>query len=194
MSADASERSEPQRKRFGSSTPPRLTAVLEMFERPAAVVALDGRVILSNRPFDSLANRTPRDADAQFDSLIAPRSRPVWNAVLDRVARGDGRANEAAELDWIDGRRSTVRLTRIGRDNAPAALAVVGCMGAAAVALRHELAGPLTSLLGTVEMMLAHEERLPEDVAAGLRRVLVEGGRMTALLMSAQRSDGDERP
>ena len=48
--------------------------------------------------------------------------------------------------------------------------------------LRHDLAGPLTAILGTAELLLLRGQQLPREVRDSLGKILENCGRITGIL------------
>jgi signal transduction histidine kinase len=51
-----------------------------------------------------------------------------------------------------------------------------------AARLRHDLANPLAAILAEVQLVLLHEDRLPDDVLDALRAIESQALRMRTLL------------
>ena len=56
--------------------------------------------------------------------------------------------------------------------------------------LRHDVAGPLTAIIGAAELLLTRKDGLPDDVRRRAQGILESCGRITEIL---ERSRRDER-
>ena len=70
-----------------------------------------------------------------------------------------------------------------GRDDASLSSRVSAMEGQrASASLRHDLAGPLTAILGTAELLLLKGQNLPRDVRDSLGQILDNCGRISEIL------------
>lgn len=183
--------------------PTALVALLDLIERPAAVVSADGVILGSNAAFLHLAETLGDPAPSNLRAVLSADSVASVNQVRDPA-----RAPRVPTLlGCVDGLRRFVRLEVVGSADAPhrcvAHLLVIetshddGAWPASTrseALLRHELAGPLTAILGTAEMILMREPDLPRGTQEGIGQILDNCTRMAKILsVSRLREDSDPR-
>lgn len=163
-----------------------LDALLGCLERPAAAVAADGRVAAANPAFVDLARRVARGWPVAAEALVAPGERALFRALVPHAV-----APESWRATFADGVVRGLRVQAV----APlgAALLVIddaaGVASAAAgseAALRHDVAGPLTAILGTAELLLLKGADLPPAAREGLGRIVQHCSRISELLAASR--------
>ncbi len=193
--------SQPQQQDpFGTTA---LVALLDFIERPAAVVAAGGSILGSNAAFLRLAETLGDPAPVSLRAVLSAEALAEVEKNVDPACSARARRT----LCCVDGLRRPVRVERIGRDDAPqgsaATLVVIELSsdeGAwpvstrAEALLRHDLAGPLTAILGTAEMILQRDPNLPRETQEKITQILENCTRMSQLLSASRlREEGDPR-
>ncbi|RMG47294.1 MAG: hypothetical protein D6718_04045 [Acidobacteria bacterium] len=168
-------------------------ALLDLIERPAAAVTEEGKLLGGNALFGALAARCGHDAPERLAEVLPEEdARAVGNA----VAGGD----PPATVRLRDGREAPVRVQAIDAGEGPRYGLVVieteetssrRAAARACAALRHELAGPLTAILGTAEMLLVQRPDLPREVRDRLGEILDNCGRISEIITRARRAHDD---
>lgn len=183
--------------------PTALVALLDLIERPAAVVSAGGVILGSNAAFLRLAEMLGDPAPSNLRAVLSADSL----ASVEQASEPAHSPRVPTMLGCVDGLRRSVRLEMVGSVDAPrrsvAHLLVIetshddGAWPASTrgeALLRHELAGPLTAILGTAEMILMREPNLPRGTQEGIGQILDNCARMAKLLsVSRLREDSDPR-
>ncbi|MCU0252944.1 MAG: hypothetical protein MUE47_00235 [Acidobacteria bacterium] len=169
-----------------------LDALLGCLERPAAVVAADGGVVAANPAFVALARRVAPGWPVPVEELLAPRERALFRALVPHAI-----APETWGATCADGVSRSLRAQAIPALRA-ALVVIDDAPGAAATAegeaaLRHDVAGPLTAILGTAELLLMKGSELPPAAREGLTRIVQNCGRITDLLASSRAREAARR-
>jgi signal transduction histidine kinase len=170
-----------------------LDALLACIERPAAAIAADGRVIAANRAFVDLARRVARGWPVAAEALLAPSEHALFRALVPHAI-----APESWRATFADGTAGSLRAQAVPAIRA--SLVVVDQLpgGPAAAAgseaeLRHDVAGPLTAILGTAELMLMRGGDLPPAARDGLTRIVQHCGRISELLATSRSREAARR-
>jgi signal transduction histidine kinase len=194
----------PQRhRREGDLSPAGLVALLDLVERPAAAVGDTGTILGTNQRFHDFATShgaAPQDhigglLDAECSartlrlvSAPAPRPQEVELTLRD----GFGVAARVEILAAANGARLLLVVLNAAtpaRASQDASWGTTSLRGAAA--LRHDIAGPLTAILGTAELLLIRGgDALPREIRDSIGQILENCGRMTEIL---HRSRATER-
>jgi signal transduction histidine kinase len=178
----------------------RLVALLDFVERPAAVLSPGGALLGANARFAALADEIGLPDVSEFVSLLGAAERAPLTDRFSSVATGAQQGGERA-VRFIDGVCRRVRVECHGEPGEePMLLAVIDARAADSVprtraSLGHDLAGPLTAILGTAELLLIRGADLPEGVRQSLGNILQNCGRITEILARerearARRDDG----
>lgn len=172
-------------------SPEGLTALLEMVERPAVVVGADGTAVGANERFRALCEKHGASA-AELAALLVPES---LARLMLRLGRSRPAERESVELVLCSGEHVAARVDAPASGDGTRLLAVVidaavGAGNSGASALRHDIAGPLTAILGTAELaLLRGGDRLSPEVRDSLAQILENCGRMTEILQRSRASD-----
>lgn len=169
--------------------------LLDLLERPAAAIGDSGTILGSNQRFHELTRRHGRAPYDQAAGLLADESLARLMILFER---GAGTIRERLELTWRDGQSVPVIIDVTPQSTGPRlAVVVVDAAtspsgGAGAVsALRHDIAGPLTAILGTAELlMMKAGDRLTPEVRTAFDQIVENCTRMTEIL---HRSRGGDR-
>ncbi|GEM_PF-3168064 len=175
---------------------PVLSGILDLLGRPAVAISDVGATLAANEAFRRLGIAAPSEFFIRLTSSSRAR-------VMSAISAGSYPAR--IEVEFHDGRTCTVHLAgmEVIGSSRPAYLAVfenhrVRSKQTRAPALHHDLAGPLTAVLGTAELLLLRERELSRDVRDSLGQILENCGRMSEILMrdrhaAAERSPRDRR-
>lgn len=170
-----------------------LDALLGCLERPAAAVAADGRVAAANPAFVDLARRVARGWPVAAEAMVAPGERALFRALVPHAV-----APETWRATFADGVVRGLRVQAVAPLGATL-LVIDDAAGAAAAAagseatLRHDVAGPLTAILGTAELLLLKGADLPPAAREGLGRIVQHCGRIAELLAASRARDAARR-
>ncbi len=169
-----------------------LDALLACVERPAAAIAADGRVLGANAAFVDLARRVARGWPVAVEALFAPSEHALFRALVPHAI-----APESWRATFADGTARSVRAQVVPAIGASLVI-VDDAAGPPAAAsseadLRHDVAGPLTAVLGTAELMLMKGADLPPAVRDGLTRIVQHCGRISEILASSRAREGSRR-
>jgi len=169
-----------------------LVALLDLIERPALAVASDGRVLGGNQYFLELLRSANITAASELSSFLADGS---TTRVL---SCGEGQSAQELDLVFRDGLARSVRIEATRLADGQIIRLLVLSKGARAGAglratssMRHDLAGPLTAILGTAELMLMRGQELPREVRDSLGQILENCGRMSEILAKCSVQDRD---
>lgn len=170
-----------------------LDALLACLERPAAAVAADGRVIAANPAFVELARRVARAWPVAAEALLAPSEHALFRALVPHAV-----APESWRATFADGAARSIRAQAVPAIRASLVIVDDAAAGSAAAAsseaeLRHDVAGPLTAILGTAELMLMKGADLPTAARDGLTRIVQHCGRITELLATSRAREAARR-
>jgi len=170
-----------------------LDALLACLERPAAAVAADGRVIAANPAFVELARRVARGWPVAAEALLAPSEHALFRALVPHAV-----APESWRATFADGAARSIRAQAVPAIRASLVIVDDAAAGSAAAAsseaeLRHDVAGPLTAILGTAELMLMNGADLPTAARDGLTRIVQHCGRITELLATSRAREAARR-
>jgi len=156
-------------------------ALLSRLDRPAAVVAPGGQVLAANAAFREMARAIAGSWPVPLEELLAAGERALFHSVVPHAV-----APETWPVGFVDGRVRTVcaevvpglggSLVTIEAEDADSRLAD------GEARLRHDVAGPLTAILGTAEVLLMRGGEMPAEVRAGLERILAQCARIAELL------------
>ena len=179
----------------------RLVALLDLVERPAAAISATGLLLGANRAFQTFAEQIGLAGVVQIETLLAPRSRDECRRGLAAAtaAMADG---ESLELTFLDGRSRPVRVERAGGSGGASVLLLAvdeksgrGAVTRAGSSLSHDIAGPLTAILGTAELLLIRGAELSPDVRESIGHILENCGRISEILARGRsglaRTDGE---
>jgi signal transduction histidine kinase len=159
-----------------------------VIERPAVLIGADGAVVLANERFRGLCEKHGAAA-VEMGALLVPESNARLMLLLGRTHPAGG---EGIELVLRSGNHVSARagVPEAG-DGSRLLLVVVdqppggGLSGAST--LRHDIAGPLTAILGTAELaLLRGGDRLAPDVRDTLLQIIDHCGRMTEVLQRSR--------
>ncbi len=170
-----------------------LGALLACVERPAVAIAADGGMIAANTAFVELARRVARGWPVAAEALLAPSEHALFRALVPHAI-----APESWRATFADGAARTIRAQVVPVIGASLVIVddAVGSSAAAAnseAELRHDVAGPLTAVLGTAELMLMKGADLPPAVRDGLTRIVQHCGRISEILASNRAREGSRR-
>lgn len=168
-----------------------LEALLACLERPAAAVAADGRVIAANPPFVELARRVARGWPVAAEALLAPAEHALFRALVPHAV-----APESWRATFADGAARSIRAQAVPAIRASLVIvddAATGSASSGEAELRHDVAGPLTAILGTAELMLMKGADLPPAARDGLTRIVQQCGRISELLATSRAREAARR-
>ena len=170
-----------------------LDALLACIERPAAAVAADGRVIAANPAFADLARRVARHWPVAVEALLAPSEHALFRALVPHAI-----APESWRANFADGVARSFRAQAVPAIGASLVIVdeVAGASATPASSeaeLRHDVAGPLTAILGTAELMLMKGADLPPAAREGLTRIIQHCGRISELLAKSRVREASRR-
>jgi signal transduction histidine kinase len=175
-----------------------LVALLDLIERPAVALDLHGSILGANARFLDFARGRGAVVLGRISALLAPAGDEI---VREALQSGAATPPELV-VEFRDGQRRGARLERVSRPGqTPFAVLVVDerrhpgdpARQLARARLRHDLAGPLTAILGTAELLLIRRSRdLPGDVRQSLDEILQHCGRMSQILARVRSTGGPE--
>lgn len=170
-----------------------LQALLACLERPAAAIAADGRVIAANPPFVDLARRVASGWPVAAEALLAPAEHALFHALVPHAL-----APESWRATFADGAARSIRAQAVPAIRASLVTVDDAATGPAAAPgseadLRHDVAGPLTAILGTAELMLMKGAELPPAARDGLTRIVQQCGRISDLLATSRAREAARR-
>lgn len=170
-----------------------LDALLACLGRPAAAIAADGRVIAANPPFVELARRVARGWPVAAEALLAPSEHALFRALVPHAV-----APESWRATFADGAARSIRAQAVPAIRASLVIVDDTAAGSAAAAsseaeLRHDVAGPLTAILGTAELLLMKGAELPPAARDGLSRIVQQCGRISELLATSRAREAARR-
>ena len=166
-----------------------LAALLDLLDRPAMLIDAGGRMLARNSAATGLG-----EPGGEVLDLFGGTEQRCWAEWL------------AGDAGVVGGRvplkEDAARTARIEvferREGGRVALAVLEAAPAAeppdpAVGLRHDLAGPVTAILGSAELLLTRGLDLPREVRDCLGQILENCGRISEILARSgpvSRADG----
>ncbi|MBP7148280.1 MAG: hypothetical protein KBD01_12090 [Acidobacteria bacterium] len=162
-----------------------LVALLDMIDRPAVVLAGDGTVLGANQRFQVFAAALGGAWPVRPANLLAPGSRER----VERLAAGVTTGPDPMTLVFADGRQREFRAQRVETAPGRAVLLLVLAPDAAELpglraeaSLRHDIAGPVTAILGTAELLLIRDREMSAEVRSGLDQIVENCGRISEIL------------
>jgi signal transduction histidine kinase len=194
----------PERHRKeGGLSPAGLVALLDLVERPAAAVSDTGTILGTNQRFhDFVRSHGGGAPDDHLGGLLEPEC----SARTLRLAASAAPSRQEVGLTLRDGFGVGARVEVLPSANntrllllvldapspAPAEAAAqkwtTGLRGTDA--LRHDIAGPLTAILGTAELLLIRGgDKLPREIRDSIGQILDNCGRITEILHRSRSSD-----
>lgn len=178
-----------------------LVALLDLLPQPTFVIAPSGLLLGCNAAMQQLAGQT----------MGAPLIDPLQLLSAASIARLTAAFEErpapvTIDLDRADGSRQIARLLPLPASLPPwyAMVVVFEPLSAPAQAsrtrttrgealLRHDLAGPVTAILGTAELLLVREPDLPRQLRDGIGQILDNCARINELLAGWHEREGAAR-
>lgn len=165
-----------------------LVALLDLVERPAAAVGRGGVILGANQRFLDFAAGLVSPVPLSIQPLLAPQSLRDFTRLWDdpehpllpldiRFQDGKVRPIKVQFLQTAAGSRMVFMVVQ-----QPVVVTEIKRSLRGESALRHDLAGPLTAILGTAELMLIRDEKIPEEVRDALGQIIDNCGRMTEIL------------
>jgi signal transduction histidine kinase len=170
-----------------------LDALLACIERPSAAIAADGRMIAANPAFVDLSRRVARGWPVAAEALLAPSEHALFRALVSHAI-----APESWRATFADGAARSFRVQTVPAIHA-SLVVIDDALGAPAAALngeaelRHDVAGPLTAILGTAELMLMGGADLSPAARDGLTRIVQQCGRISDLLATSRAREASGR-
>lgn len=164
-----------------------LVALLDLLERPAAVVGRGGVILGANQRFLDLAVSLVSPVPLSIQPLLAEESLGEFT----RLWEESEPARSPLEFRFADGQVRPLRVQFLSTAGGSriALLVVHHPAGAGQVrplrgepGLRHDLAGPITAILGTAELLLIRDVGLPAEVREALGQIIDNCSRMTEIL------------
>lgn len=173
-----------------------LRGVLDLVEKPAALVAGDGVIVASNEMFGALLSRRGIAASDRLSALLTGES-------FDRVMRGANSSPALAgraplELFFRGGDPASVLVETIPAGFAGgAAILVVAAPEVdedeatlrAAASLRHDVAGPLTAVIGAAELLLLNAGSVAPELRRRATSILESCGQISEILQRRRAAD-----
>ncbi len=167
-----------------------IVALLDLIERPAVVVARDGEVLGHNQRFAELMETVAADHIETLSSFLLEGSAA-------RILAADlEAAREPFEVVFQDGIPRSLRVDFFRLSSGEVAKLLVLSQGVLSgdslrdgASLRHDLAGPLTAILGTAELMLIKGQELPREVRNSIGQILENCGRISEILAKSRARD-----
>ncbi|UCF68004.1 MAG: hypothetical protein JSV80_01520 [Acidobacteriota bacterium] len=166
-----------------------LVALLDLLDKPAAAVAAGGAIVGANRLFAELSSEMGVSVPP-LEQAFDARARETLRRWVDAA-----RPVERAPLTFRDGRSRSVRAERVAGASEACLLLVVDeprralRLSPGTATLRHDLAGPLTAILGTTELLLVRGHDLPREVRDSLGEILENCGRISEILARHRREE-----
>ncbi len=170
-----------------------VVGILDLLDRPALALGEDGRLLALNAALARFCReRLARDF-ARVEDLLDPDDAGHL-ATLARRA-GDLPQSRVGVL-LRDGSPGRMRVQRVETTGGGVLVAVLESPALEAADgasnLRHDLAGPLTSIIGTAELLLGRGHEMPREMREALGRIIEDCGRITEIL-AASRDGGASR-
>ncbi len=168
-----------------------LPALLEAIERPAVLIGADGASACANERFRGFCEKHGAAA-VEMRALLLPDSHARLMLLLGRTRHAE---KETIELVLCSGEHVSARvLMPEAADGSRLLLVVVdvavGAGASGASTLRHDIAGPLTAILGTAELaLLRGGDRIAPDVRDTMLQILDHCSRMTEILQRSRAAD-----
>ncbi len=167
---------------------PGVVGILDLLDRPALALGADGRLLALNASLARFCrDRLGRDF-AGVGDLLAPDDAGLL-VTLARQAGEVPRSRVGVLL--ADGSPGRLRVQRMATADGGVLVAVLespvaGGRADEAGSLRHDLAGPLTSIVGTAELLLGRGHELPREMREALGRIIEDCGRITEILAASR--------
>lgn len=173
-----------------------VVALLDLIEKPSVVTDRAGRIFGSNSAFQAFAPDIESSEPAEFTALLTPAATQTLAAWWQQPANG-----RLSPLPFRDGSLRALRLTLLEQagDNGLALIVIEELAAsqarslatpAAAVLRRHDLAAPLTAILGTAEVLLSRGAEMPRALREGLGEIVEQCARISALLTTSAEPEG----
>ncbi len=167
-----------------------VVGILDLLDRPAFALGGDGRLLALNAALAHFCReRLARDFGGVEDLLDEDDA-----GHLATLAREGGEIPRTrVEVLLRDGSPGRLRVQRVPTAEGGVLVAVLESPAASPVAadevrtLRHDLAGPLTSIVGTAELLLGRGYEMPREMREALGRIIEDCGRITEILAGAPR-------
>lgn len=160
-------------------------ALLSRLERPAVVIAPGGAVVAANRAFEELARGIAHAWPVPVEELLAAGERALFGGLVPHAV-----APETWPVGFADGKTRTVcaeMVPALGGSIVTIEEGEADPRNADGEAvLRHDVAGPLTAILGTAELLLMRGHELSADTRAGLERIVSQCGRVSEVLAASR--------
>ncbi len=173
-----------------------LVALLDFLDKPAAVVGAAGRVLGANQNFGEFLSRR---GIAARDRLSAFLTAGDCEWVISGAAGADSQPGQrAGRLTFRGGEMHDVRteVFSAGPEGLVTLLVVTppetepgGAALRASASLRHDIAGPLTAILGAAELLLLRGEGLAPEIRRSLTSILESCGKISEILQRSRRED-----
>ena len=168
-----------------------LNALLGMVERPLVAIGGGRRILGANRAFEEFVidrGLLPSDplpaifergsCEALDDVLRTAGGTTAPNLTSIRLVGGESVAARAEVIGFGEGARVALVVLDPPRQAAPR-----GDGPSSVASLRHDVAAPLTAIMGDVELLLLRGEgRCPEDLMTIARRIFDHCARMNEIL------------
>ncbi len=174
-----------------------LVALLDLIERPALAITRVGRVLGSNRRFHELLEDSGFIAAATLEAFLTGDSAERLRTACSGVPVAG--LSESFALRFLDGSSHDAKVEVVPSKEGPETLLLVldapygqGPAHRAGASLRHDIAGPLTAILGTAELLLIRGQDLPREVRDSIGQILENCGRITEILAKDRVSSGRE--
>lgn len=170
-----------------------LISLLEWVERPAGALTPSGLFLGVNQRFRELALTRGRPPHDRIDSLLNRESREVVAALFQGVQPGIRVPDQPVTL--LDGTPMIAKFDVIASSAGTPLILVVfqppqaKSAGQTAAMLRHDIAGPLTAILGTAELLLIRGENLAPEIKESLGQILENCGRISEILHKSRAMD-----
>ncbi len=165
-----------------------VVGILDLLDRPALALGEDGRLLALNAALARFCrDRLARDF-ARVDDLLDPDDA----GHLAALARRPGEVPQSRVGVLLrDGSPGRMRVQRIETPRGGVLVAVLESPPPGGVAddvgsLRHDLAGPLTSIIGTAELLLGRGHEMPREMREALGRIIEDCGRITEILAASR--------
>jgi signal transduction histidine kinase len=179
-----------------AKAPRALTSLLQVVDEPAALLARSGRVLGANEDLLGLARALGVSLVEEVGDIVPdlstedlPESAHVVVGRSVTLRGGEERGARLMRLEGLGVEPFVLLLLDQGAEDAASA------SGRRSSRLRHDLAGPLTAILGTAELLLMREEGLDGETRESLEEILGQCSRISELIArdrAAGAQEGDE--
>jgi signal transduction histidine kinase len=179
-----------------SETLERLLAWLDFIERPACLIDCSGQLIGTNAQFIPFLEASSGRSIDRASELFTPW---CWGALQRLLETGEivpgslplefaGGMQRSVRLEPVESGRWTLMIVEVGpsESSTRSAPATRG-----ESMLRHDLAGPITAILGTAELILSRGHELPREMRQDLGQIVENCARMSEILHAARESAAD---